>query len=164
MTFSLYGIHQFVFLMKCVLCAVRSVSLHIMYMNLVSKVCIGSGAQSHVSHQEGQGSIPEHCVKFVVDNVALGQVSPPSTLFFPRQQPSTSAPYSSSSTLCSYHKDNRSKPGTLQNLCSSAYRGGLDEKLLSIFSLQMVNLNFSLRHTDCGSSSRIKSVRYMEPP
>ena len=41
-------------------------------MNLVSKVCIGSGAQSHVSHQEGQGSIPEQRVKFIVDNVALG--------------------------------------------------------------------------------------------
>jgi len=34
--FSLYGIHQLVFLMKCVLCAVRSESLYIMYMNLVS--------------------------------------------------------------------------------------------------------------------------------
>jgi hypothetical protein len=54
-----------------------------MHINLVSEVCIGSGSQSHVSHQEGQGSIPEHSVKFVVDNVTLGQVFPPSTLFFP---------------------------------------------------------------------------------
>ena len=54
-----------------------------MYMNLVSKMCIGSGAKSHIPHQEGQGSILEHCVKFVVDNVALGQVFPPNTLFFP---------------------------------------------------------------------------------
>jgi hypothetical protein len=81
-TFSLYGINQLAFLMKCVLCAVRSESLYIMYVNTVPKLWHGSRAQSHVSHQEGLGSIPEHCVKFVVENVAKEQVFPPGTLFF----------------------------------------------------------------------------------
>ena len=120
----------------------------------------------------------QFCFPFTAEALVRSQASPcdicgaqsgtvtgflPSTSIPPCQYHSTIAPHSSSSKLCSYQKDKPSKPGTFQNLCSSGYRGGggLDIKLLSLFSLQTVNPNFKSR---CCSSSWIQSVRCMEPP
>jgi hypothetical protein len=52
-------------------------------------------------------------VRFVVNKVALGHVFLLSASLFPCQYHSTIAPYSSSSTCCSYQKDKRAKPGNL---------------------------------------------------
>ena len=53
-------------------------------------------------------------VKFVVDKKGTGTGLSPSTSVLPCQYHSTNAPYSSSSTCCSYRKDKRAKPRDLR--------------------------------------------------
>ena len=96
----------FVTEMGYVYCAVRNESLNKIQVNHSLHV---SGFSTR---RPGFDSRSFH-VRFMVDKVALGQVFLRVLRFFPCQYHSTSAPYSSSSTCCSYRTDKQAKTGNL---------------------------------------------------
>jgi hypothetical protein len=81
-------------------------------------------------------------VGFVVDKVAgNGRDFSPSASVSPCQYYSTIAPYSASSTYCSYQKDKRAKPGNFPNSRSLSDIGEhWTENHLSFFGLYKITL------------------------
>ena len=72
-------------------------------------------------------------VRLVVDKVALKQAFLPVLRFFPCLYHSNNAPYSSSSTRCSYQNEKRAKPGTFQKAMLFQKSGSIGQKKLTIF-------------------------------
>jgi len=105
-----------VFIMKieCVICEVRTGFVCIIRMYLNAKAGVWSRGSSCGIWGGQSGS---------------GKAFSPSTCVSPCQYHSTNDPHSSSSTCCSYLKDERAKPGNLPNQqCCFGNREGFDGK------------------------------------
>jgi len=76
-------------------------------------------------------------VRYMVDEVSLGQVLYSTISVLPCKHRSANAPYTSSSSYNSYQKDERAKPGNLHTRQCSYTRGALDRRVLSRYLYQL---------------------------
>jgi hypothetical protein len=109
--YSPNSINWFVFIMgtESILCEVGTEVLYI-YIYIYISPCHSSGGYLPASHCGEPSSIPREICAGQSDT---GKRFSPGTPVFACQYHSTNAPYSSSSTCCSYRADKRVKPGKL---------------------------------------------------
>ena len=98
---------------ESVYCAVRTGSIYIIHITIsLQGPCYGSGAHFPTSQSSGLGPVScQSMWDLWWTEVTLGQIFGRIKKVFPRQYHSTNAPYSSSSTCCSYPKDRGAKTG-----------------------------------------------------